>query len=99
MLLFIFNLFHNSLWLSFIKNIELILEYIKIKGYNLHFNYLNLLWLTIVDIVDNSYDNSKNNSIKRIYNPQLLKQELYLKVKNDIPIIIRIIYYINNSKP
>lgn len=67
------------------KNIELILEYIKIKGYNLHFNYLNLLWLTIVDIVDNSYDNSKNNSIKRIYNPQLLKQELYLKVKNDIP--------------
>ncbi|MCF7587780.1 hypothetical protein [Staphylococcus epidermidis] len=66
------------------KNIELILEYIKSKGYNLHFNYLNLLWLTIVDIVDNSYDNSKNNSIKR-YNPQLLKQELYLKVKNDIP--------------
>lgn len=67
------------------KNIELILEYIKNKGYNLHFNYLNLLWLTIVDIVDNSYHNSKNIFIKNIYNPQLLKQELYLKVKNDIP--------------
>ncbi|MEX2935979.1 DUF3800 domain-containing protein [Staphylococcus saprophyticus] len=55
-----------------------LLKYTKDKGYLLHFSYMNLLYFTLVDIVDNVYN--VNSDMDARY----LKEELYLKMKDNI---------------
>lgn len=76
----IFNDSEDFLELINSKRVNLLLDYINKMGYHVHYNYLNIFFFTIADIVDNAFANVSDLNI----NPQILKQELYFRMEKDL---------------